>query len=225
MNFSKWNPSDLIAFGSLIVLGASLLSPIFSAFIERKTRLKSKLIDVYTDTYSKQYNRQYNAFQDFIERSGEMIAALATEIPPTPEEIQAFESACLKCLIFLDKGERNKFDTFRITVRIRLGYDDPRGEPSPAERMFQNLVPKILGDFTERTNVDSIYSEFNTCIRISSQKLANLNKEEQEQLDSVLATNTQRLLQKLKTIRKKLLSLPKLLKYRLCKISQTKSKP
>lgn len=227
MNLSKWDVSDIIAFASLILLGVSLSAPIFSAFIERKTRLKSKLIDVYTDTYSKQYNRQYDAFQDFIERSGEMIAALATEISPTPDKIQSFESACLKCLIFLDDKERQEFDNFRISVRLKLGYTDPRGEPSQLEKTFLNVVnahTKAITSWGARTDVDSIYLAFNDCIKISSQKLANLDKEEQARLNSVLTTNIQHLHQQLKLIRKKAYSLLKSVKDRSLQLLQTIAK-
>ncbi|HEM3180855.1 TPA: hypothetical protein U0897_002221, partial [Streptococcus suis 92-4172] len=125
-DFSKWETSDLIAFVTIVILGVSLISPMIVAFVQRRTELKSKMLDIYKESYSKRYNREYYIFQDYIEKSGTIIAKLDSSQKMSDKEIQEFESASLKCLIFLSESERSEFDVFRINVKKALGIEDPR---------------------------------------------------------------------------------------------------
>ncbi len=68
-DFSKWETSDLIAFVTIVILGVSLISPMIVAFVQRRTELKSKMLDIYKESYSKRYNREYYIFQDYIEKA------------------------------------------------------------------------------------------------------------------------------------------------------------
>lgn len=68
MDFSKWSTSDLIAFVTIIILGVSLISPVIVAYIQRKTELKSQMLDIFKESYTKRYNREYYIFQDYIEK-------------------------------------------------------------------------------------------------------------------------------------------------------------
>lgn len=114
MDLSQWEASDLIAFVSIIILGTSFIAPTFVAFVQRQTELRSKKLDIFKENYSKRYNRQYYIFQDFIEKSGNIIAQLDSKVVPSDKNIQEFESAALKCLIFLDPKERKNLMCFGL---------------------------------------------------------------------------------------------------------------
>ncbi|HEP1510588.1 TPA: hypothetical protein VJE68_000053 [Streptococcus pyogenes] len=205
MDLSQWEASDLIAFVSIIILGTSFIAPAFVAFVQRQTELRSKKLDIFKDNYSKRYNRQYYIFQDFIEKSGNIIAQLDSKVVPSDKNIQEFESAALKCLIFLDPKERKEFDVFRIDVKKELGIEDPREKPSTIHTLIN---PKpflgINSILFKQQIVNQLYTSFNKCIKIASAKLATIEEEEQEQLYLVSASIPQRLGRTLISAKRKL---------------------
>ncbi|WP_438835641.1 hypothetical protein [Streptococcus pluranimalium] len=207
MDFSKWSTSDLIAFVTIIILGVSLISPAIVAYIQRKTELKSKMLDIFSENYSKRYNREYYIFQDYIEKSGIVITKLDSLRPLSTKEIQAFESSSLKCLIFLSESERLEFDTFRINVKKALGIEDPREKKTFMHPdFFKELNKQITGltQISKKTIVVSpIYTSFNKCINIASKRLATIQAEEQVQLDLVQLTILGHLHRKAIFLRKK----------------------
>ncbi|MFV8064277.1 hypothetical protein ACMZ5S_07450 [Streptococcus pluranimalium] len=221
MDFSKWSTSDLIAFVTIIILGVSLISPAIVAYIQRKTELKSKMLDIFSENYSKRYNREYYIFQDYIEKSGIVIAKLDSLQQLSTKEIQDFESSSLKCLIFLSESERLEFDTFRINVKKALGIEDPREKKTFMHPdFFKELNKQITGltQISKKTIVVSpIYTSFNKCINIASKRLATIQAEEQVQLDLVQLTILGHLHQKVIFLQKKLIILCKLIKSRVRK--------
>lgn len=228
LNLSKWDTSDLIAFASLIILGVSLISPMVVAYIHRKTELKSKMLDIYKENFSKRYNREYFIFQDYIEKCGIIIAKLDSSQRPSQKEIQQFESASLKCLIFLSDSERVKFDTFRITVKKSLGIEDPRGKKTPLhEDYFKELAQTITtltgGVLPKVTGVNPVYTSFNQCINIAAQRLATIEAEEEQRLHSVQITLRDRILQTLLKVMLKLGTLCMSTASRVRKLFQSRS--
>lgn len=226
-DFSKWETSDLIAFVTVIILGVSLISPMIVAYVQRRTELKSKMLDIYKESYSKRYNREYYIFQDYIEKSGIIIAKLDSSQKLSDKEIQDFEASSLKCLIFLSESERSDFDVFRINVKKALGIEDPREKKTFMHPdYFKELNKTLIGvtQLTKRTIIVSpIYSSFNTCINIAAQRLATIQEEEQSQLHSIQVTLLELLHQKLVTILQKLTSLYKSIKSKVHKLFQSKS--
>ena len=213
MDFSKWSTSDLIAFVTIIILGVSLISPVIVAYIQRKTELKTQMLDIFKESYTKRYNREYYIFQDYIEKSGIIIAKLDSLQKPSTKEIQEFESASLKCLIFLSESERTDFDTFRINVKKALGIEDPREKKTfmhPEYLTELNKTIKGIAQLYQTTIVVSpIYTSFNKCINIAAQRLATIQAEEQVQLYSIQVTLAERLHQKSTILLQKLTSLRK----------------
>lgn len=205
MDLSQWEASDLIAFVSIIILGTSFIAPAFVAFVQRQTELRSKKLDIFKENYSKRYNRQYYIFQDFIEKSGNIIAQLDSKVIPNDKNVQEFESAALKCLIFLDQKERKEFDVFRIDVKKELGIEDPR-EKSPLIHTLINPAAFLgVNDILFKQKiVNQLYTSFNKCIKIASTKLATIEEEEQEQLYLVSASIPQRLGRTLISAKRKL---------------------
>ncbi|MCQ9211849.1 MULTISPECIES: hypothetical protein [unclassified Streptococcus] len=226
-DLSQWSTSDLIAFVTIIILGISLIAPVFVAHIQRKTELKSKMLDIYKENYHKRYNREYYIFQDYIEKSGVIITKLDSYQRPTTDEIQTFESASLKCLIFLDDNERTKFDTFRIAVKKSLGIDDPREKKTPLHPEYFKEIQQAFANLAYISRktivVNPIYSSFNDCINIAAQRLATIEEEEQERLHSVQVTLLEHLHQKLTTLRKRLMLLGKSVWLKVSKLSRTNS--
>ncbi|GAA5356591.1 hypothetical protein [Streptococcus uberis] len=189
MNFEEWKVSDLIAFVSIVILGASFIAPTFVAIVQRKTELKSKKLDIFKDNFAKRYDRQYLIFQEFIENSGRIIAMLDSKTIPDQSEIQIFESSALKCLIFLTPYERTQFDMFRINVKKELGISDPREKLTP---LSSNYISQTLLGMTQihtflnnKKVVNKLYSSFNDCIKISSRKLIEIEEEESRQLNNI----------------------------------------
>lgn len=221
MDFSKWSTSDLIAFVTIIILGVSLISPAIVAYIQRKTELKSKMLDIFSENYSKRYNREYYIFQDYIEKSGIVIAKLDSLQQLSTKEIQAFESSSLKCLIFLSESERLEFDTFRINVKKALGIEDPREKKTFMHPDFHKELSKTIVGLTQLSKktivVSPIYTSFNKCINIASKRLATIQAEEQVQLDLVQLTILGHLHQKVIFLQKKSIILCKLIKSRVRK--------
>lgn len=213
MDFSKWSTSDLIAFVTIIILGVSLISPAIVAYIQRKTELKSKMLDIFSENYSKRYNREYYIFQDYIEKSGIVIAKLDSLQQLSTKEIQEFESSSLKCLIFLSESERLEFDTFRINVKKALGIEDPREKKTFMHPDFYKELNKTITGLTQLSKktiiVSPIYTSFNKCINIASKRLATIQAEEQVQLDLVQLTILGHLHQKVIFLQKKLTTLCK----------------
>lgn len=226
-DFSKWETSDFIAFVTVIILGVSLISPMIVAYIQRRTELKSKMLDIYKENYSKRYNREYYIFQDYIEKSGIIIAQLDSMQRPSISEIQIFESASLKCLIFLDDNERTKFDAFRIAVKKSLGIDDPREKKTPLHPEYFKEIQQAFANLAYISRktivVNPIYSSFNDCINIAAQRLATIQAEEKAQLHSIQITLLELLHRKSLTISRKLTSLCKSVKSKVRKLFQSKS--
>lgn len=226
-DLSQWSTSDLIAFVTIIILGISLIAPVFVAHIQRKTELKSKMLDIYKENYNKRYNREYYIFQDYIEKSGVIITKLDSNQRPSISEIQIFESASLKCLIFLNVPERAKFDAFRIAVKKSLGINDPRERKTPIHPEYYKELQQAFANYVAYTKktiiVNPIYSSFNDCINIAAQRLATIEEEEQERLHSVQVTLLEHLHQKLTNLGKKLMFLGKLIWIKVGRLFRTKS--
>ncbi|CYU92253.1 TPA: hypothetical protein U2D59_002147 [Streptococcus suis] len=220
-DFSKWETSDLIAFVTIVILGVSLISPMIVAFVQRRTELKSKMLDIYKESYSKRYNREYYIFQDYIEKSGTIIAKLDSSQKMSDKEIQEFESASLKCLIFLSESERSEFDVFRINVKKALGIEDPREKKTFMHPDYFKELNKTIVKFSQLSNktiiVSPIYSSFNKCINIAAQRLATIQAEEKAQLHLIQITLLEHLHRISLTILRKLASLCKSVKSKVCK--------
>lgn len=187
-NFSKWTTSDIIQLLAFLVVLTSLLSPVFTAYLNKKIELKLKMLEIYKENHNKNYNRILYTFQNFIEESGKIIASLDSEHSPTNKEIQRFESACLKCLIFLDEAERKEFDDFRITIKKKLGVSDPRGYYHPfSARYMTKVMQKAASSLysTNKINVEKSYISFNKCIMITNRKLSELQLMQKEELNEV----------------------------------------
>ncbi|MEI4336643.1 hypothetical protein [Streptococcus suis] len=220
-DFSKFTIADTLTYLSLLIALMTIIIPGLTTWISKRYDLSLKMLELTKEGHSKTYNRAYFVFQDFIEQSGRIVAIIDSGDAPSSKDIQKFESTALKCLIFLNKEDRERFDSFRIAVKIKLGQADPRGTPTPLEQSANFLASMFRGVFT-RVDIDDLYSEFNQVIPILTNRLIELEKVQKQELDELRQSRGIRFLrQSLLKLSKGIIQVAKRIKLKIISIKET----
>ncbi|HFI0621405.1 TPA: hypothetical protein ACGO3V_000873 [Streptococcus suis] len=213
-DFSKFTITDALTYLSLLIALMTIIIPGVTTWISKRYDLSLKMLELTKEGHFKTYNRAYFVFQEFIEQSGKIVAIIDSGETPSSKDIQKFESTALKCLIFLPESDRKQFDSFRITVKIKLGQADPRGTPTPFEQSA-SVFTSVLRSVFSRADIDDLYKEFNQVIPILANRLTELEKAHKQELDGLRQSRGIHLLHQ---------SLLKLSKYIIQVVKRTKLK-
>ncbi|MBC2676237.1 hypothetical protein [Listeria booriae] len=157
---------------ALILSVCAIFVPTIGSYISKRFDLKMKELEFKKDLSVNNYSTVLTAFQEFTVASGAVLSRIDLKEMPSRNELQTFESACLKCLLFLDEEDRNQFQKFRVLVKIKFGHTDPRGTGPYLFHMdfIQSAMLKSLGG----TPPDATYSAFNRCVSIAHRHIGEL---------------------------------------------------
>lgn len=154
-----------------VISFSTIFFPIVTTILNRKYDLAFKKIEFKRETLQTNHSQTLQTFQDFILATGKILTRIDSSQTPSRIEIQDFETACLKCLLFLNEEDRKTFQTFRILVKIRFGHKDPRGSSNFGILNTMKLVMDSMESSFGRIPEDKIYSKFNECITIATKYL------------------------------------------------------
>lgn len=154
----------------------SVISPIITSIINKRYELKLRSAELKIESLSSNYERMYSTFKEFLTNSSVVILRFDSEMKPTIQEFKQFESACLECFLFLDEDERSSFQAFRILVKTKMGYADPR----PKNIFSESLTTKVntILSLAYISSGDEMFKKFNLCIDIANKKLEKISQEE-----------------------------------------------
>lgn len=138
------------------------------------------------ESLSVSYNRMYETFKQFLTDSSVVILRFDSERKPTISEFKMFESSCLSCFLFLNEGERKAFQDFRILIKMKMGYDDPRPKSFLELTFGSALYPsRSILKAISGSSGDELFVSFNKCISIANQKLDKVTQEESQLLSPI----------------------------------------
>lgn len=156
---------------ALIVTLITLLSTIFSTVITKYSDLKMKKMDIKFNLMNSNYANSLEVFQNFVSHSSSLLDKINAGLKPDENEINQFDQSCVACLLFLDEDSRQLFQSFRIEVKIKLGYSDPR------EIDVLNTMANLSSLYKRATVVkpeNPLYSLFNKCLNIASKRIESI---------------------------------------------------
>lgn len=160
---------------ALIVAIITLLSGVFVAFINKKYELSTKRVELKYKQLETSYNNSLEVFQSFVSHSTKIMDLLSVGEKPTSIDLQNFESSCLSCYLFLDENSRKDFQDFRIEVKIKFGYKDPR-----AKHLY-GVTNELLKSVTLSSSLtipaDTLFTLFNKCLNTANSKLESISKQ------------------------------------------------
>ncbi|MCT1190965.1 hypothetical protein EFL98_00105 [Lactococcus lactis] len=159
---------------ALCVAIITLLSGVFVAFINKKYELSTKKLELKYRQLETNYNNSLEVFQSFVAHSTKIMDFISVNEKPTSADLQNFESACMSCYLFLDDNSRKDFQDFRVEVKIKLGYKDPRA------KSIYGITTELLNTINTGTMTipaDNIYTRFNKCLNTANSKLESISKQ------------------------------------------------
>lgn len=165
-----------------VISFSTIFFPIVTTILNRKYDLAFKKIEFKRETLQTNHSQTLQTFQEFILATGKILTRIDSSQTPSRIEIQDFETACLKCLLFLNEEDRKTFQTFRILVKIRFGHKDPRGTNNFSFFNSIQLVKDSMFAAHGIVQEDKVYSKFNECITIATKYLETFEIQEKELL-------------------------------------------
>ncbi|MGO3616925.1 MAG: hypothetical protein ACTIN1_01710 [Pseudolactococcus laudensis] len=160
---------------ALIVTLVTILSTIASSWINKGYEMKSKKLELKYKHIETTYIKSLEVFQNFVSQSTKIIDYIDNGNKPNSKEIQDFENSCISCYLFLNENDRAAFQEFRIEIKNRLGYKDPRyGHP------FAALSILAAARYLSVTKEERIFSSFNKCINATNKTIESLSSQLKE---------------------------------------------
>ena len=171
---------------AFLVTLISIISPVMTSIINKSYDLKVKSAELRKESLSVSYDRMYETFKTFLVDSSVVILQFDSDNKPTIEEFKKFESSCLSCFLFLNENERKIFEDFRILIKMKMGYDDPR--PKTVLQLawgYDIYKAHAALEALSGKKGDELFVSFNKCISIANQKLDKVTQEESQLLSSI----------------------------------------
>ncbi|MDT1958436.1 hypothetical protein MX629_08385 [Carnobacterium divergens] len=169
---------------ALIISLSTIIVPVIATVLNRRYDLKLKQIDYKRESLKTNRSQTLVTFQEFVVATGKILTRIDTSQIPSREEMQTFESSCLKCLLFLKEDDRQEFQQFRILVKLRFGHKDPRGSVTSNFLMTETLI-KVTKSLQKSLGIepsDDVYASFNRCITIANNYLELFESQEMQVL-------------------------------------------
>ena len=159
---------------ALIVAIITLLSTTLNTFLTKRYELSMKKLELKQKHLETNYANSLEVFQVFVSETTKILDHINNKTEPMAEDIQRFEVACIACYLFLNAADRKEFQNFRVEVKLKLGYEDPR-----EYNIGQMLVPLASLQFRYKAG-QLLFSSFNNCLNIANRELVSLTEQLKE---------------------------------------------
>lgn len=167
---------------AFLVTLVSVIAPILTSTINKRYELKLRSAELKKESLTTNYERMYSTFKTFLTNASIVVLRFDSEKKPLISEFKQFESSCLECFLFLNEEERNAFQDFRILVKTKMGYDDPRPRYGISQTLFSQL--ETIASLAYVNRGDETFKKLNRCIDIANEKLEKVSQEELQLLST-----------------------------------------